>query len=306
MIAFNGLLQVIINTIVPIFLVIGVTILVSRYKELDVGTLSRISIYIFSPALVLTNISQTQLNTAELGSLVAASIVVCVVMAALGSLMARRLRLNQEIASSFVLAAFVMNSVNFGFPFIEFAFGPQGLEPAIAFSVGQGLMAYLLGTYVASRGRAGFKTAVRNALTIPMPYAFVVAMAFNLTDTAVPPVIMQAAEVLARGIIPAMLVVLGLQLRGVRLRGQWRAIVWATLMRYGLGVLAGISVAALFGLQGLSRQVFILETSMPAGVLSGVLSTEFGGDPEYAASVILVTTLTSTIFLSILLMWLTG
>lgn len=306
MIAFNELLQVILNTIVPIFLIIGITMLVSRSKQMDVGTLSRISIYIFSPALVLTSISQTQLDTAELGSLMAATLVACLVLVVLGTLAARGLRFNREIASSFALAVFVMNSVNFGFPFIEFAFGPQGLEPAIAFSVGQGLMAYLLGTYVASRGRAGFKTAVRNALTIPMPYAFIVAMAFNLTDTPIPPAIMQAADVLGKGIIPVMLVVLSLQLRGARLRGQWQAIAWATLMRYGLGVLVGIAIAALFGLQGLSRQVFILEMSMPAGVLSGVLSTEFGGDPEFAASVILVTTLTSAVFLSALLMWLNG
>ena len=304
--AFQGLLQVIFNTIAPIFLVLGVTIFVSRYKRLDVETLSRISIYVFSPALVLVNIAETKLGTAELTSLVAAAIVVCLVMAGVGSILARLLRLDRKIASAFVLTAFVMNSVNFGYPFIEFAFGPEGLEPAVAFTVGQALMAYLLGTYVASRGEAGFKTAVRNALTIPMPYAFVVALAFNLTDSTIPPVIMQTAQVLAKGIIPATLVVLGLQLRGARLRGQWRPIAWATFTRYGLGALVAVGVATLFGLQGLSRQVFILEASMPAGILTGVLSTEFGGDAEFAASVILVTTLASTIFLSGLLLWLTG
>ncbi len=306
MITLTGLLQVILDTILPIFLVVGVTIVVSRYKRLDVETLSRLSIYVFSPALVFVNIVETQLSMAELTSLAAAAIVLCLIMAGVGSVMARLLRLERQVASSFVLAAFVMNSVNFGFPFIEFAFGPEGLEPAVAFTVGQVLMAYLLGTYVASRGRADFKTAVRNALTIPMPYAFVVALAFNLGETAVPPAFMQAAQVLARGVIPATLVVLGLQLRGARLRGQWQPIAWATFTRYALGALVALGIAALFGLQGLSRQVFILEASMPAGVLSGVLSTEFGGDPEFAAAVILVTTLASTVFLSGLLVWLTG
>jgi predicted permease len=45
-----------------------------------------------------------------------------------------------------------------------------------------------------------------------------------------------------------------------------------------------------------------MEASMPAGILSGVLSTEFGGDPEFAAAVILVTTVSSALFLSVLLL----
>ena len=59
---FNELLTVIINTVVPIFLIIGATILVGRYRQIDVRTLSRVSIYLLSPALILTNISQSGLG----------------------------------------------------------------------------------------------------------------------------------------------------------------------------------------------------------------------------------------------------
>jgi predicted permease len=44
---------------------------------------------------------------------------------------------------------------------------------------------------------------------------------------------------------------------------------------------------------------------MPVGILSGVLATEFGGDPEFAAATILVTTVLSTLYLSGLLLFLT-
>jgi predicted permease len=198
-----------------------------------------------------------------------------------------------------------MNSVNFGFPFIEFAVGPAGLEVALPFFVGQVLMAYLLGTYVASRGRSSWKVAVRNVITLPMPYAFVLALALNVSGTALPGPILRATEVLGQGIVPAALVILGLQLRSARLRGLWSPILTATFTRFGVGVAVALGIAALFGWQGLTRQVFVLEASMPAGVLSGVLATEFGGNAEYSAGIILVTTLLSTVFLSGLLLFLT-
>lgn len=302
MLSFAGLIGVIIETVTPIFLVIGATILLSRYHKLDVHTLSRVSIYLFSPALILSNISDSGMGAAELNSVLLAAIAVCVTMAGAGMGMTRLLGYKREVASSFVLAAFIMNSVNFGLPFIEFAFGPEGLEPAVVFTVGQALVAYLIGTYVASRGKSSVGTAVRNVVTIPMPYAFVLAMWLNTTGRVLPEPILRASDVLAQGIVPAALVILGLQLSSARLRGRWRPILAATFTRFVIGAGVAFGIAALFGLQGLTRQVFIMEASMPAGILSGVLSTEFGGDPEFAAAVILVTTVSSALFLSILLL----
>ena len=299
------LITVIFNTVAPIFLIIGVTILLGRSRQIDVRTLSRLSIYLFSPALILTNISQSSLGADELSHVLLAAIAVCVVMAAAGSIIARWLGYDRALSSSFVLTVFIMNSVNFGLPYIEFAFGAEGLATAVPFTVGQAVVAYTIGTYVASRGKSRVRTAVRNVLTIPMPYVFALAVWLNATGNILPGPIMQASGVLAQGIIPATLVILGLQLSRAQLRGCWKPILTATFTRFVIGAGAAFGIALLFGLQGMTRQVFIMEASMPAGILSGVLSTEFGGDPEFAAATILITTLASTLFLSGLLLVLT-
>lgn len=295
-------LQVIVNTILPIFLIIAAAMLVARFKQLDVRTFSRANIYLFGPALILSSISASDLGPAELGVVALGAMFFCILMAVIGSLIARGLHYPRAIAASFVLSAFIMNSVNFGFPFIEFAVGPAGLDVAIPFFVGQVLVAYLIGTYVASRGRSSWKVAVRNVLTLPTPYAFVLAMILNISNTPLPDPIFRAADVMGKGVVPTALVILGLQLGSARLRGLWRPILTATFTRFVIGAGMALGVAALFGWAGLTRQVFVLEASMPAGVLSGVLATEFGGDAEYSAGIILVTTLLSTVFLSGLLL----
>ncbi len=279
--------NVVLDTILPIFLIIGITILLNRWLPLNVHTLSRLSIYLFSPALFLSNISQTELATKDVTVILAAAAVLCVTMAVIGTAVARLMRFERALASAFILTAFIMNTVNFGFPFLEFALGPEALDTAVVFTVAQANVAYILGTWIASRGKSSPRVALRNVLTIPMPYAFAIALFLN------------------RAIVPTALVILGLQLSGATLHGRWRPILTATFTRFVIGSTAAIAIAALFGLQGLTRQVFILEGSMPAGVFSGVLPTEFGGDAEFAAATILFTTVLSAIFLSGLLLFVT-
>lgn len=297
--------KVILDTTLPIFLIIGLTILLNKRMPLNVNTLSRLSIYLFSPALFLSNISQTELAAKDVTIILAAAAVLCVGMALIGTAVARLMRFERALASAFILTAFIMNTVNFGFPFLEFALGPEALDTAVVFTVAQANVAYILGTYIASRGRSSGRTALRNVLTIPMPYAFVIALFFNVNNTPLPLPVLRAADVLGRAIVPTALVILGLQLSGAKLNGRWKPILAATFTRFIIGSAAAIAVATLFGLQGLTRQVFILEASMPAGVLSGVLSTEFGGDAEFAAATILFTTILGAFFLSGLLLFVT-
>jgi hypothetical protein len=55
------------------------------------------------------------------------------------------------------------------------------------------------------------------------------------------------------------------------------------------------------GLQGLARDVTIIECAMPTAVMATILATEFDSDPPFAALCILVTTLLSIPTLTLLL-----
>ena len=45
------------QTITPLFLIIGATVAISRYAKVDTGHLSRASIYLFTPALAFSSIA---------------------------------------------------------------------------------------------------------------------------------------------------------------------------------------------------------------------------------------------------------
>ncbi len=300
--AVTEFFAIIYQTFTPLALIVAATMLVSRRFPLDARTLARINIYLFAPSLVFDSLINSDMSTGEISRVVAATIVCGLLMAVLAAGLARFLGLERRLVGTFATAAVVMNGLNFGIPFIEFAFGSQAIDRAIVFNIGQIFIVYTLGTFLVSRGSLSFASSLGNVFRIPLPYVFVLGVLINLTGYMPPEPAARAVGVLGQATVPCALVILGLQLTHADLRGRWQALTAISITRFGLGAGLAFLVTALFGLTGLTRQVFILQYSMPVGVSSGVLATEFDGDAEFAAAAVFVTTLASVVPLSVLLL----
>lgn len=294
-------------TVAPIFLVVAASMLAGHFLDLRPETLSRSTIYLFSPALLLSSIVDSDMAVAEVGGLLAAAVLLSLLMAVAAGGIERIAGFDRALGSSFMLTVFIMNAGNFGLPFVEFSLGERALARAVVFATGTGLTIHTLGIYVASRGRSSVRRSLRNVATTPLPYAVVVGLGLNATGSSLPGALGRAVFLLGQAAIPTQLVLLGLQLHDVfgrtsGLRGGWGPVLLATATRLGLGAALGAGLAAVFGFQGLTRQVFILQAAMPSGVMSGVLAEAFGGDPEFAAATILVSTVVGIGVLGVLLM----
>jgi predicted permease len=101
--------------------------------------------------------------------------------------------------------------------------------------------------------------------------------------------------------IPAMLFALGVQLAGTRMM----RLTTDVLVASGLRLLVSPAVAALvvipFGVTGLDRTACVLQAAMPAAVLVAIISTEYGVEPSFVMSTILVSTVLSLPVLTVLL-----
>jgi predicted permease len=160
------------------------------------------------------------------------------------------------------------------------------------------------GVFLASRGAASSRRALLNVLVIPMPYAALLGIVFNLGDVTIPAPFQRAITLLSDAANPCMLVVLGLQLsRAKMIRGRIKPILLASSMRLVVAPLLVLIPVVVLGMTGLTRQVALVEAAMPTAVIAGVLATEFGSDSEFVTGTILVSTLLSIITLSVLLSW---
>jgi predicted permease len=297
----TSLFGVLYNVLAPIFLIIGLAVLLDRRFALDPRVFSRAVIYLFSPCLVFGGIARSELKADELGQILAMAALSSLLIALVGWGETRLFRLDRKLASAFMLSVVLVNAGNYGLPLNDFAFGQAGMQRAIVFFVVSAMISNTLGVYLASRGAASVRRSLLNVLTVPLPYATVLGFLFNIKGIALPLPLDRAVTILGQAAVPGMLIVLGLQLSRTSVRGRVGPILLATVTRLGVAPLIAIALATLLGLSGLTRQVSVIQASMPTAAMAGVLATEFGSDAEFTSAVILVSTLVSIVTLSILL-----
>lgn len=298
-----SILSIIYNIIAPIFVIVGLAVWLGRRFSPDPRVFSRVVFYLFSPFLVINSLARSDLQANEIGLMVIMVLLLYLLMAMVSWGLVRLFDFDRKLEGAFMLSVVVINAGNYGLPLSEFAFGPAGLERAVIFFVVTAVMANTLGIFLASRGTATVGQSLLNVLTVPLPYATAAGLIINFGQISLPLPIERAIGLLGQATVPCMLVVLGLQLSHISLKGRLKPILLATAARLLIAPLIAFPLVALLDMSGLSRQVAIIQASMPTAVLSSVLAAEFGSDTEFTAAVILTSTLASIVTLSFLL-WL--
>jgi predicted permease len=195
------------------------------------------------------------------------------------------------------LPTLFMNAGNMGIPLALFAFGEAGLQRATLMFVIMSVFQYSLGIYILS-GRGNWIEIFR----LPLIYATLLGLSFNLTRIRIPEIIFQPLSMLGYSTIPLMLVSLGYRLHDVGTL-QWGHSVGGALLRVGGGFLIAYLTATIIGAEGINRQLILLYGSLPSAVVNFVLTEKYGQDPNLAASIVVFSTLIS-VFTVPLVFWL--
>ncbi len=298
-------MAILVNIILPVFLVAGAVALAQTRLHLDTRTLSRAAFYLFSPALVLDSLASSNVSGTEFGQMTAVLILTTLALWALGALVAHLLHLGGTTQAAFLIAILIMNAGNYGLPVNLFAFGEAGLARASVYFVGSALLSASLGVYLSARGRATVRSALRRMLSMPLLHATILGLLLNLGDLTVPETLAKAVHLVGQAAVPSMLLVLGVRL--VETFQNWQRVVHlaalgaVTVLRLVVAPALAWLFASLVGLNGLARDVSVLETAMPTAVMTTILATEFDSDAPFAALCVMVTTLVSLPTVTILL-----
>ena len=100
--------------------------------------------------------------------------------------------------------------------------------------------------------------------------------------------------------IPLMLLMLGTSLAKIRVTAFPRSAALSVL-RIGMGSIAGFTIASLFGFSGPERIAFILQCAMPVAVYNYLFAQMYNNDPEDVASLVVVSTVLSVFTTPLLL-----
>lgn len=295
-------MEILISAMLPIALVALVGFGVGRSFELDMQTLARVNIYALLPALVLTSLAETTLALGSAIAIVATFLLNTALLYLLAVGLGRRLSFSTDEQKSLIATTLFANVGNMGLPFILFALGEAGLERAVVYLVGSSVM--IASVFPIVLKGAGVRAGMSFTLQLPVFWAAMAGIALQAVGRVFPLPVERGITLLGQGAIPLALLTLGIQLARTKmvfgryeLLGAGIRLLISPLLAYSLGT--GL------GLQGLDRQVVVLQAAMPVAVNSLIWVTELGGDRTRVARTIVLSTFLSLFTLPVVL-WLSS
>jgi predicted permease len=292
------------NNILPIILLAGAGFALGKMLHIEPRSLGRVVFYVFSPVLLFDLIVQSQLKIGEAAIVILFALCVILSMGLLAWFLGYFFKLERPALISILITTMFANTGNYGLPLVSFAFGEQALSYAGIYFATTTLLFYTLGVFLASLGHMNFKEAMMGLLKIPTLYAVLLAVLIKALNIEIPLPVARAVQLAADGTIPLMLILLGVQLTGLVLSENRRAMQLSVALRLIVAPLAALFFAALFGLQSFPRQASVTEASMPSMVSNTVLATEYNLDARLVTAVVFISTLLSPLTLTPLLVYL--
>lgn len=296
------LFQIFTDNILPILLIAGVGFWLRRQWRVQPEMLGTIVLNALSPALVFRSLYSNRLEGGEVAGLFFSTVLLQLVMAALGWAFARAQGADAVDRATLILAAFCLNAGNYGLSLVSFAFNEEVLARAVVVTVANITMNYSLGIYIASNGRSTARQALVRVARTPALYAVAAAFVVIVLNIELPLPLDRAVNSLADASIPMMLLVLGLQLGQFVRAGKPQMLLAGTGLKLFVAPMLAVGIAALFGLNDLGRTAFIVQAAMPTAVVTILFATEFNLNKPLTLNLIMASTLASPFTLSVLIL----
>jgi len=285
----------VINIVLPAFATILVGYLFGRFRRINISSIVDVTINIGVPALVFVSLIKHDIVLVDAVKICAASLIIM-----LGCLFVAWIvfKLLKQRHSGLYLPISAMNSVNLPFPIISLAYGAPGMVAVPLFYFPNILFIFSFGTYLMAKGSRQHN--VREVIKQPAVYASLLGITVNLFDIGIPRLLVDAVDFIAQMAIPLMLFILGYTLSKSRVATLPTTLL-SSFMRMGVGLGIGFLVVQVLDITGVLRAVVLLESVMPAAVLSSILATKYDNEPQLVSSVVFVTTLASLVVIPLVL-----
>ncbi|MFP4174358.1 MAG: AEC family transporter [Halobacteriales archaeon] len=296
-----SLLSAFTQAVLPVLAVAGVGYALGVLTDVDPEPLATVTVYALVPALVFHSLATASVGGAEGVRVAGAAVVLTLVMWGFSEAVA--VVASNGTHNGLVLAGTFPNTANYGIPLSVFAFPSVGRTTAVLYVVGSTVMMYTVGVYVASRDAASSSVgALRRVARLPLVYAVPAGVAANAAGVDGGGSAFETLRLVGDSSIPLMLIVLGVQLARTTAAGSVRDVALANVVRLVVAPVVAVPVVLMLGFTNPDvARVVVLEASMPVAVTTVILTVEFGGDRDYAATAVLTTTLVSVVTVTVLI-----
>ncbi|MCX7881975.1 MAG: AEC family transporter [Brevinematales bacterium] len=294
-----GWLGIFFTIVFPVLLIFGVGYLLGRIFHWHHQTLSTLSLYLLTPALIFqaiyTHPEVINLYFVKLFVVVALLVGISFVVI---WMLAKIFHWEEGITRVVILTTTLANTGNFGLPITEAAFGGEGLAVASLLLVIYSLFTHTFGVFVAAREKFHWRDALKTMAQVPVFYAILLALGLVLLKITLPDPIFKPIQMIGLSAIPLNLIQVGLQLASVKFGKQSFMAFGISLAKLVLVPLLAIPLFWLLRIDGMYAKAGLLQVAMPSAVYTAILTTHYGGRSAMASEVVFLSILASTVTLT--------
>ena len=279
--------------VAPLFIIVCVGYLYGSRAEPSMGTINRLIVDIFIPALIFHVMVDKDFYPSQYFSLMFGG---CLVMFGSGLLAYILARVARFEWRSFVPPAMFSNWANLGLPLYVFSLGEAALGGGIMLVVIGNILCFSVGTYIYSG-----KLSCMQVIRTPIFLAVIIGAFINSLAISFPVFVTRPIDMLGQIAIPLMLFSLGVRLTRVTFNDSLVAIIMAIFCPVVVGCLEYLIIQFL-PLSELHRNTLLLFGILPPAVVNFMLAEQYDNDPEKVASMVLIGNLVAIVSIPLMLL----
>ena len=311
-------MQVILNSLVPIFAVIGLGIGLRRSNFLDAAAtqaFNRFAYFWGVPLFLFFKLSNAVAEGGLATRFAITLLLATVVTMLCGWLVATVAGVKFVSRGAFVQASLRGNLAFLGLPLVAFLIADLEanqrdlIEAAVLISLAPVIIFFnvasvgMLAIYNQdSQANFSWRGVLRNIVTNPILLACLAGVIVQRQGWQTPAAIERTCQIVGTAAFPMALIGIGSQLAQISFSSQFQLPLVSTAIKCVVCPAACWIMAMLMGLDGAERQVLVVLAAMPTAVSSYVLAEQMNSDAEFAASSVVVSTTLSILTLTVLLL----
>ncbi len=294
----------ILSQLLPIFAYFGLGMLIKRTgiaERAHGDFLLRFVFFVTLPLLILTSVPNLTF-TANKALLPLINVAVNLFCMGLAWLAIRLRKLDRKSAGTMLVNTGILNN-SFMFPFILAVYGQAGFADAILFDFGNAL---LMATFVYAQAfkyggePGGGWTMLIRIMKSPLVWSLFIAIALALSGTAMPAPVLTIITPVAQMTGPLILIALGVFF-SLKVANLPLALLIAGI-RLGGGLVAGLVLATVLGLEGTTYAVVVLCCAAPIGFNALTYSSLAKLDADLSASAVSISILAGLFYIPVLML----
>jgi len=292
----------ILKTILPIFVIILLGWSLRRLEFMQEGFLkpaNRLVYYVAIPAMIFREIAEAEFLQHFSLVLVATTLVPLLIVAVVGFILVRGIKLPPYRVGSFLQCSFHGNLGYIGLAVAFYFLGDEGFTRASILAGFVMLLQNFLAVVSLSRfnkepdQKISTLSLVRRVLLNPVIISAMAGMAFSLTGLNLPVIVDSSLKILSGMALPLALLVIGTSISFVQMQQQLQLTALIGVLKLVFLPAIGLILFHLLHLRRIEYLPALILLASPTATVSYVMASEMAGDADMATAAISVTTLVS-------------